>query len=69
MTADEIVNYFGGGEKLANALGLKRPAVNKWKQNGVPARYWLAISRLPKPPEVTLDILENHTYPGRKKNG
>ena len=32
MTTDEAVKFWGGQTRLANALGITRDAVHKWKQ-------------------------------------
>ncbi len=32
MTTDEAVKFWGGPTRLANALGITRDAVHKWKQ-------------------------------------
>jgi DNA-binding transcriptional regulator YdaS (Cro superfamily) len=63
-TAVQIIDLFGGPTQLASALGIKPSAVNMWRSNGIPARWWLPIERLatiePETRHVTAELLERH---------
>lgn len=43
-TIREILDAAGGNQAVAEAVsGLTPDAVYKWRQNGIPDRYWLTI--------------------------
>lgn len=71
-TAREIIEAFGGASAFARSLGIehRRSAVANWAKDGIPARYWPAISRAADGTDaawVTLDVLEQHTAPRREE--
>lgn len=36
MDYKDLAEFYGNGNRAANALGLHRQTVNKWKKNGIP---------------------------------
>jgi DNA-binding transcriptional regulator YdaS (Cro superfamily) len=44
--ARKAIEAFGGGAKLARALGLTKPAVQLWKGRGIPAARVIDVARL-----------------------
>ena len=43
MDASQVIDAFGGVVKVANRFGAKRTAVYHWRNNGIPARFWVPI--------------------------
>jgi DNA-binding transcriptional regulator YdaS (Cro superfamily) len=50
MTADEVIEYFGGAYEVARAVGVKGPSVYTWRdiKGGIPWDRQLQIERLTK---------------------
>lgn len=65
MDATDIIEALGGRSHVAADLGIKPNAVTQWRQAGIPARYWPALTRLAArttdTEHITLDVLEKHT--------
>ena len=43
---EKIIEYFGGTNKMARALGVSSPAVCQWVANGIPAARAIQIEEL-----------------------
>jgi hypothetical protein len=40
MTTDELLQAFGGRDAVMEITGAARNAVNNWRHDGVPFKYW-----------------------------
>ena len=45
MTTDEVFEAFGGVSRLVEITGARRNAVNNWRYDGVPYRYFRVLLR------------------------
>ena len=45
MTASQIIDALGGTGKVAAELSVSAPTVSvwRWRPNGIPGRYWMAL--------------------------
>jgi hypothetical protein len=57
MTHAEIISALGGPLAVAKALGIANPStVAHWSRRGIPARYWLRLSKLPAADGETIPV-------------
>lgn len=54
---EQIIEFFGSKAALARALGVEKPSVSHWLENGLPARRAIEIERLTEGKIKAVDIM------------
>jgi hypothetical protein len=60
MDVSQIIEAFGGPDTALTLLGVSKPTLYLWQEEGIPPKRWKQISELAdrlKIPGVTLDII------------
>jgi hypothetical protein len=52
MRHDRIIDLFGGNTALAKLVGRSDSAISRWRDNGIPPRFWPLI----------LDLADGHGF-------
>ena len=54
---EQIIEFFGSKAALARALGVEKPSVSYWLENGLPPRRAIEIERLTEGKIKAIDIM------------
>jgi DNA-binding transcriptional regulator YdaS (Cro superfamily) len=63
---DDLAAILGSQAKLARRIGVDDTQVCKWKDRGIPARYWphiVAVARARRYPLTIKDVVEGSPLP------
>jgi hypothetical protein len=70
MRHDRIIESFGGNKALARLIGRSDSAISRWRDNGIPPQFWVALATLSRKhaeQEITLEAIAIGP-PGRAGN-